>query len=445
MEPNQRHHTRKLSLALVGAFLSIYLLSANLGHRVLSADTIFYLLTDLSLSISQTGATAAFAATQVLTLLLGVFLLSANFFTFASLARRFWVVLIGGVGIGVTALTMIGPDAAVFILLFLLLPALLLQMYNPICDYGTMLTLGTLLNVVLYVVSLGRSTLRLGGEATAEGLRRAILAASTELAEVYREITAVMLAGSEQRFPSLLFTLKPDQAVAMVVNYLPTVLVVAAMLMAFFSTTYFRRTDGRQVPRLGAVILQFDISRVGAAVYVLASVMAFVLPSPSGDAATQLMAIMTLPLALRGLGTINRNARVAGRLIPFMAMLALMWFSGVYAMLMFLAVCGAVDVLLPDKLRQRLAPPPRADGRGGPRPHDGGPGGDADPAAGEVSRREAGGDAEATHGETGDDAALDEPTHESTHESTHEPAHDAGAEGQDQADPPDRPDAPPVD
>ena len=349
MELTQQQRNRRQSRALVGAFLAAYMLSGGMVHRILTLDTVFTLLADLALAVSLPGNAGVLALTHVLILALGLVFLNIAFATFASYGGNLLLSTMGVAGIAFASGIMAGSEGVVVLAALLFLQAFLHHRLDYRADYKNMLMLNTLMLLALMLLSLNASIVRHGGALTVEALRKGLTVYAGELSGHYTATAAALAEQGMQTVPNILPPLRVDQAVLYVINNLPAILGVAAMICAFFFTSWFRRASGRQLPKLGLVLDEFEISQIGAAFYVGISLVAFFGGGIIGSAALQCTTVMTLPLSIQGLTSIRRNTKATGRGLPLIVILLLLFTATPTSILMFFALCGALDRILPKR------------------------------------------------------------------------------------------------
>ena len=180
-----------------------------------------------------------------------------------------------------------------------------------------------------------------------DALRQTLLLACADYAAYYEQMTDMLIsAGMETIVSSMPFYSRED-AISLVLNYLAALLPMIAMVNAFWFVTWYRRANGRQRPRIGLVMEGFALSRIGAVCYLVCSGLSIFGTDLLSLAGTQLMMVLSLPFSIQGINTLRRNMAVYGRGIPFFLLLALVLFAPPVSLLLFLAVCGVFDALMP--------------------------------------------------------------------------------------------------
>ena len=322
-DPPANKRLIKFSVALVLAFLASAALAGGL-----TPDTALAVLINLSLTLSLPGTQAAVASAQLLVLFLGTMVLFMSFATFASYTRSLSVAVIGAAGIGISTSIFANPVAGVTTALLLLLPLLLLFL-------------------AVLLGSLSWSVYSASGTLSIDALRQTLLLACADYAAYYEQMTDMLIsAGMETIVSSMPFYSRED-AISLVLNYLAALLPMIAMVSAFWFVTWYRRANGRQRPRIGLVMEGFALSRIGAVCYLVCSGLSIFGTDLLSLAGTQLMMVLSLPFSIQGINTLRRNMAVYGRGIPFFLLLTLVLFAPPVSLLLFLAVCGVFDALMP--------------------------------------------------------------------------------------------------
>ena len=341
-DPPSNKRLVKLSVALALSFFAASFLAGGL-----MPDTVMAVLINMSLTLSLPGTQAAVASAQLLVLFLGTMAMFMSFATFASYARSLPVAVIGAVGIGISTSIFAGPVAGVTTALLLLLPLLLLDRLDAMLDYKNLLWLTTLLFLVLLLGSLTWSIYAATGSISVDALRAALLQAGDNYAQYYRQMTDMLVTSGMETVVSGLPVYSREDSISLVLNYLTALLPMIAMVNAFWFVTWYRRANGRQRPRIGLVMDGFALSRGGAVCYLLCSGLSLFGGDALALAGTQLMMVLSLPFSIQGINTLRRNMTVYGRGIPLFLLLMMVLFAPPISLLLFLAVCGVFDALMP--------------------------------------------------------------------------------------------------
>ena len=350
-DPPANKRLVKFSVALVLAFLASAALAGGL-----TPDTALAVLINLSLALSLPGTQAAVASAQLLVLFLGCMVLFMSFATFASYTRSLSVAVLGAAGIGISTSIFANPVAGVTTALLLLLPLLLLDRLDRVLDYKNLLWLTTLLFLAVLLGSLSWSVYNASGALSVDALRQTLLQACDDYARYYEQMTDMLIAAGMETVVSSMPFYAREGAVSLVLNYRAALLPMIAMVNAFWFVTWYRRANGRQRPRIGLVMEGFALSRTGAVCYLLCSGLSIFGTDLLSLAGTQLMMVLSLPFSIQGINTLRRNMAVYGRGIPFFLLLALVLFAPPVSLLLFLAVCGVFDALMP-KTFPSIRPP----------------------------------------------------------------------------------------
>ena len=348
-ELTNRQRLRKQVTALILAFLFAFALAGGFVHATLSVHTVFTLLADLALTLSLSGTVAAVVTTQLMITVVCVLMLAATFSTFAAHSRSPIVTMLGVVGISIFMFVAGGAPVSIAVTLYILPPVMLCSLFSRRLDYKTLLMLCTVFLAVLFAVSLLSSVYAHSYAISVPALRSALLDLCADLAVRYQSVADQLITDGMQRAPSYFPPLRQDQAVLSVVNHIPAIFAIIAMLPAFVFVTYYRRASGQQPPKIGYVIDEFSVSQVGGGTFMAAVALSYAFSNDFGASMGQLMAVMSLPMSLQGIASIRRRRKQTGRGIPFLLLLGLMMIATPASILLFLAVLGALDVLIPPK------------------------------------------------------------------------------------------------
>ncbi|HWP80637.1 MAG TPA: hypothetical protein VN446_08350 [Candidatus Acidoferrum sp.] len=338
--------TRKQRLRKMISALAVSFITATLMVGVLSADTVMVALANLILTLSASGGVMMLASYNVTMVLLGVMALNMSFATFAGHAGNPFVTAAGAGALFVYTSAM-GGFAVGAATLLCFAPALAIHMlFGKNATYTGMLQATAALDVALVGGSFGLTLYRSKAPFTADGIRSVVNGVVATLTDFYKE--AAQTLSDRQLTVNASPGYTPEGAMATILNHLPALLIFGGMLAAYWTTTYYMKANSAVYIRAGELTGTYELSKAGAAVFVLAAIVSWAAKDLYSVFAYNLLLVQTLPCALVGYSALKHQLAGGMRGIAAGAALVMLLFTPVLAVIFFIATYGAFKVLFED-------------------------------------------------------------------------------------------------
>ncbi len=339
----KKQRTIKMSAALAIAFVACII-----AEGVIMLDTVMLSVVNMMMSLSASGATLMLASYNIVIILLSVMMLCMSFSIFAGHSGSAVITIMGFAGLVAFNFVSYGQGVAIGVA-FCLLPSVILCLtMGKKAPYKEVVSIASLVNFIVLSASLALTIVNYGAPLTVAGFKSVSFESITALTAFYKEAATMLPPEQLETVGSISAMYTTEGSMAVVLNVLPAILIISAMLISYWCVTYYMKANNRTVIRVYDLTATFSVTKVGAVLFFAAAVGTWFLTDAFGAMATNLLAIQTLPLTLVGMGRVGRITMASRSSATFFLTIGLLLFMPLASIIFFVATFGAFEILFSD-------------------------------------------------------------------------------------------------